>query len=136
LLSIHYEKIGCFTTRLELNFWNAMTICNSRYFYNWVILYEFAIVALNTPHHIWKCIFTKNMCNSIQLGATMLQLKYPNRFPMQNAHKWTKWLHNFHSSINKQNLLMPIATNFQLMHYQIIVLQLMDFANGIILLLL
>jgi hypothetical protein len=132
----HYEKIRSFVTRFGIGFWVALTTCNVRYFYNVSFINWFIAIVLNTPHHIWKCIFTKNMCNSIQLGATMLQLKYPNRFPMQNAHKWTKWLHNFHSSINKQNLLMPIATNFQLMHYQIIVLQLMDFANGIILLLL
>jgi hypothetical protein len=97
LLPWHFEKIKGFTTRLELNFWNAMTICHfSRYICSWMLLNEFAIVALNTLHHIWKCIFIQNTCNFMQLGATMLQVKYPNRFLVQNAHKWTKWLHSFH----------------------------------------
>jgi hypothetical protein len=102
LLPKHFEKIKGFTTRLELNFWNAMTICKFwRYIYSWVLLDEFAIVAFNTPHHIWKRIFIKNMCNSMQLGATMLQVKYPNKFLMQNAHKWIKWLHSFHEFIHQ-----------------------------------
>jgi len=39
----------------------------------------------------------------------------------------------FHLSINEIFLLMSIAINLQLMYYQIILLQLMDFANGIML---
>jgi hypothetical protein len=39
----------------------------------------------------------------------------------------------FHLSINDKTLLMSIAINLQLMYYQIIILQLMDFANGIML---
>jgi hypothetical protein len=39
----------------------------------------------------------------------------------------------FHLSINEIFLLMSIAINLQLMYYQIILLQLMDFDNGIML---
>jgi hypothetical protein len=36
----------------------------------------------------------------------------------------------FHSSINKQNSLTSIKNNLKLMHYQIIILWLVDFVNS------
>jgi hypothetical protein len=39
----------------------------------------------------------------------------------------------FYSSINEWNILISIAINLQLMHYQIIYLLLVNFVNGIML---
>lgn len=118
---------------LQLDFLIIMTTCNSRYLYNTSGIGQVVIFAQDIPHHIWKCIFIKNMCNFVQLNTIMLQLGCPCRFQMQNICEWTKWLCGFHSSIDEWNLLVSIKTTLQLMHFWKIVLQLMNFANSIML---
>ncbi len=70
------------------------------------------------------------MFDFVQLNPTILQLGCPYKFLVQNTmNKKSSYL-NFHSSIDEKTLLMFIAINLQLTHYQIIVLQLMNFDNG------
>jgi hypothetical protein len=70
------------------------------------------------------------MFDFVQLNSMILQLGCPYKFLMQNTMNKQSSYVSFHSSIDKKNLLMFIVINLQLMHYQIIVLQLMNFDNG------
>jgi hypothetical protein len=64
-----------------------------------------AIVALDTPRHIWKHICIENMCNFVLLRCAC-------KLPLQNVYEETKCLYMaFHSSTKQQNILMFIATN-------------------------
>jgi hypothetical protein len=70
------------------------------------------------------------MFDFVQLNSMILQLGCPYKFLMQNTMNKQSSYVSFHSSIDKKNLLMFIVINLQLMHYQIIFLQLMNFDNG------
>jgi hypothetical protein len=112
----------------QYDVWVASNYCNSKYFYNVNAIAWIAQIALDTTHHIWNYIFIENMFDFVQLSPIMLQLGCPYKFLMQNTMNKQSYYVTFHSSIEK--LLMFIAINLQLMHYQIIVLQLMNFDNG------
>ncbi len=80
---------------LQLNFLVIMTTCNSRYLYGTSGIGQVVIFEQDIRHHIWKCIFNKNMCNFVQLNTIMLQLRCPCMFHMQNICGWMKWLCGF-----------------------------------------
>jgi hypothetical protein len=63
------------------------------------------------------------MFDFVQLNPTILLLGCPYKFLVQNTMIKESSYVNFHSSIDEKTLLMFIAINLQLMHYQIIVLQ-------------
>ncbi len=82
----HVPNISSFIPcPLQLEFWVAMTTLNSMYFYNMNVIGCVAIVALDTPWHIWKHICIKKMCNFVLLWCAC-------KLPLQNVYEQMKCL--------------------------------------------